>query len=505
MNEENNTVKKHIGVNFLFSMLISIILGLVNLGYPVLVGMLYGPELLGRFSVLFYWATLLNMPISNGLAIGITRFIAIKSKNDHLKIEGIGIKITLYYLFGLIIVYPLIGYFFFSLSIIEVVIVMFVLVNLAFHYLLRKSIQGKENFQYLLKIEVISFVIFIPFLVCITILPKLLSWNFVENYYYILFSPIIAYHFAFNCWLVINKRKQINLKSIFKLPSETKQILLFTLFMSLGALFSIGISQVQVIVSENYLTELELGVLGFWTPFLGIFGLLTISTGNLLLPRMTNLSKAEDEHILRSFVNIINWAFTLIFTSLAVLIFVIIAKYPVIMDVITLRKFNMDAFWLVVLLLGVREINFAINEPAMVYIRSSDKRVRFYPIVSSLHALVVIVSWIFLTPIYGIIGFAIGIASGSVIYTIINLIFLLVISKKKIGSNIIGFITNIIIGVGAIVLLQFWSSVVIIILIAIYAAAAISYGIYLIMNVLRNNDYNKDYTITTETTEEITN
>jgi len=498
MIEEDIKEKTSISINFLFSLFITLIFGIVNLGYPVFIGLLFGPETIGNYSVLFFWGTLLNVPISNGLAIGISRFIAMEGEDSRLKIEGIGVKVTTYYIFGSLIVYPILGYFVFSLSIIELVIVISLLVNLAFHYLFRKSIQGQEKFKLLLKYELISFAFFIPLMILFGILPNYLNWTSINSNYYYLFIPIIGYHFVFNIWMLISRRKQVNFQSFFKLPTNTKQILFYAFLMTLGSLFTIGMSQVQIIISENYLLEKELGILSFWTSTIMIFSLFTIAVGSLLLPRMTNLSNAPDKQLLYSFVNKANWALTLLFAPLSTMLFVIIAKYPIILDVLTLNKFDMITYWLVFILLAFRVVNEIIMEPTVSFILTSEKRIKYYPFASFIHSISVILTWIFLIPNldanYRIIGFVAGLAIGSILLSFMNLIYVLIITKKKIGSNIIAMFVNTILGAGAIILLQYWSSIVIVILSAIYALSALSYGIFLLIKMLKDRRYMFDHT-----------
>ena len=495
MSQNTEPINSSIGKNFIFSLLITIILGLVNIAYPIFIGLLFGPETIGNYSVLFYWSTLLNIPISNGLAIGITRFIATREEKDYSSIETIGIRITIFYIFGAILIYPFIGYFIFSLNYVEISVVIFLLINLAFHYLLRKSMQGREKFGQLFKIEIISFIFFIPLMILFGIFPQIFHWHYISDNYYFLLIPIIGYHMIFNIWMLINKRNQIRLSGFFTFPPETKGIIFYGLIMTIGSLFSIGMSQVQVIVSETYLNNLELGIIGFWTSVLTMGTLFTIAIGNLLLPRISNLTKNTDKHLLFKFVKFTNWSLMLIFAPISIILFVIIARYPIILETLTLKKFNMLQYWLVIILLLIRVINMLLIEPTRSYILSSEKRVRFFPIASLLHAMSVVISWIFLMPIYGIIGLAAGIAIGSFVFILVNSIYVLILSKAKIGLNIIGVIINSIIGTLAIILLENWNFNIIIIIISVYTVISIGFGIYLLIKILKNKKFEVDYTI----------
>lgn len=494
MNEKSTEIKKSIGKNFTYSFFITVIIGFVNILYPILIGLLYGPETIGNFSVLFYWSILLNIPISNGLAMGITRFIAANGKEDSIFFENLGARITFFYLLGVIIIYPIIGVTLFSLNAIEIIIVVILLINLSFHYLIRKSLQGQEKFHFLFKQELISFLVFIPIMVIFSILPHYIIWKKPIDTNYFLFLPLIFYHFLFNFLYIINRRKTITFENFFKFPAETKRILLYAFFIALGSFFSIGMSQIQIVVSNEYLNEIELGILSFWTAAIGIISIFTVSIGSLLLPRITNL-KAVDEYISKKFVNSVNWSLVLILAPFSTAIFVLFATYPHILDFITLYKYNMIDYWLVAILLCYKEINLLLLEPTMTSIFSSENKIRTYPITSFFSTISIILLWIFLTPIYGIFGFAIGIAFGSVILVVLNLIYILIVTKKAIGSHIIIFLLNSLFGVGSILLLQIWHNYIFLIIWSIIALITLGYGINLLVKILRNKEFTVEYTL----------
>ena len=485
---QDNKENKTLGKNFSFSLAITIIIGTVNMAYPILIGLLYGPEIIGNFSVLFYWSTLLNIPISNGLAMSITRYVAANDQKESFSLENLGIKISFLYLLGVIIIYPIIGLLFFSLEILEVVIILFLLINLAFHYLFRKIMQGQEKFRFLFYLELFSFVIFIPIMILLCILPYFLNWFNTSNPLFFLFLPVIIYHLLFNILFIISFREKISINKLFKFPPETKRILLFALFIALGALFSIGMSQIQIVVSNEYLNTIELGVLSFWTAAIAIINIFTVAIGSLLLPRTTNL-KMIDDTTSKKFINSMNWALTLIIAPLSSAIFVLFATYPIILDVITLYKFDMTKYWLIAILLCYKEVNLLIIEPTMALIFSSESKIRFYPIASFLSSISIVILWIFLTPLYGVFGFALGIAAGSAVLVLINLIYILIVTKKIVGTHIIIFLTNSLFSIGSLFIVYFWHNFILLIVWLIISIIAAGFGINLLLKILKDEKF----------------
>ena len=484
---------KSIGSNFIFSLFITVIIGLVNIVYPLVIGLVYGPETMGNFSVLFYWSTLLNIPISNGIAPAITRYIAASSTNNKETVENIGIKLSIYYIAGIILIYPIIGIFAFKLNVFEVLIVVGITIGLVVHYFYRNTLQGLEKFKTLLKMETISFLIFIPGMLCLGILPKVFEWTFLLDNYYFLFLPMLIFHIAFTIYILVIKRKKINFKSFFKLPNLTNKILLYALFVGLGGLFAFGMSKIQVIISDLFLDDFELGVLSFWDSAIAAITLLTVALGGLLLPRITNLQKfhKKQEFLAEEFVNRILWYLTFIISSIAGLVFLLFGSFPKILDVLTLNKYNMETYWLVVILLCFKEINFLILTPAISYILSSDKFVKFNPISSFIYSITVIVTWILMVPKVGIFGFPAGIAIGSLIHSLVILIFILIVSKKRIGLHIIPLLTIYALNLVSIILLSFINYIILLIIWGIITLVSIAFGLYKLIKLLKDSRFSQ--------------
>ncbi|HUT82288.1 MAG TPA: hypothetical protein VMZ29_13885 [Candidatus Bathyarchaeia archaeon] len=485
---------KSIGSNFIYSLFITIIIGLVNIVYPIMIGLIYGPETMGNFAVLFYWAALLNIPISNGIAPAISRFLAASSINETRIIENTGTKLTFYYIIGIIVFYPIIGIFAFKLNTIEVLIVVTITIGLVIHYLYRNALQGLEKFKTLFKMEIISFSIFASVMVVFGILPQVFQWTFILENYYFLFIPMLIFHLAFTICIVVSKRTvKFHFKFLFKLPKITKKILLYALFVGIGGLFAFGISKVQVIISDFYLNELELGVLSFWDSAIAAITLLTVALGGLLVPRITNLQKfhKEQEFLTEEFVNRILWYLSYIIIPIAGLMFLLFGSFPIILDALTLYKYNMESYWLVVILLCFKEVNFLILTPAISYILSSEKYVKFNPISSFIYSVAVVITWIILVPKVGIFGFPAGIAIGSLIHSLVIIAFILIISKKKIGLHIILVSIFYALNLVSIILLNYINNVILLSIWSVITLASVIFGFYKLFKMLKDKRFSQ--------------
>lgn len=484
---ESNSLK----VNLLASLLIILIIGLVNFGYPLLVGLLYGPEIIGNFSVLFYWATLLCIPISNGIAPSISRFIAASNNQNINTLESVGSKILSYYFIVLFIIFPIIASLILGFSFLEIFLILLLSISLAFHYVFRHSLQGQEQFKKLLKFELISFSIFIPSIVFITILPIVLNWITFQNFK-LLLIPVIIYHFIFDIIIATNRLKLISFKTFFNLPSISKSILKYAAFAGLSGLLAVGISQIQIVISDFYLIDFELGVLSFWNSIISAITLLSVALKGILVPRITHLRNYNDgEKLAFSLTNSFNWALTFIIVPVVGIIFLLIVAFPSVLDILTAHKYNMLTYWLIVILLCSKEVIFLILIPTSTFLLSSEKYIKFDSIASFVYSVSVIISWILLVPNYGIFGFAGGIAIGSVFCFIFNHILVLVISKKAIGLHI--FLALLLFSLVSVsILLQFlWSKSYMIFVSLIFTLPSIAIGIYKFIRILNTKEYSK--------------
>ncbi|MHA1211967.1 MAG: hypothetical protein ACTSSH_05850, partial [Candidatus Heimdallarchaeota archaeon] len=387
--------KRSIGSNFLYSIFITILIGIVNFIYPLVIGLLYGPQIMGNFSVLIYWALLLNIPVSNGLAPALSRFTAASGASEKGIIENTGAKLSFFYYLGVLFIYPVLGLLVFDLSAIELVLIMIFLLGLIIQNWFRYSMQGQERFSALFKVVLISFSVFLPAMICIGILPKVLSWSFFTNNYFFFIIPMLIFYLTFSLIVFISKFNDINLKTLITFPKITKNILLYALFIGFGGLLAIGMSKIQVIVTDLHLQdEFQLGVLSFWDSAIAVIIFLTIAIRGILVPRVTNLlkSKNQDNSIALDFISKLSWGFTLVIASIAGLVTILIGAYPGILDTLTFNKYNMTVYWLVAVLLIFKEINFLILIPSLSFIRSSEKYVRINPISTIVSATFIVIS-----------------------------------------------------------------------------------------------------------------
>jgi O-antigen/teichoic acid export membrane protein len=480
--------KNSVASNFLYSLFIILIIGIVNLGYPLLIGLLYSPETMGNFSILFNWSFFLAIPIANGIAPAISRFIAASKGNETSQLNRLGEKLTIFYLILAMIIFPLIGVFLFHLTIYDFLIVMFMLVAILFHYLFRYSLQGQERFRRLFKLELIAFAFFIPFMILFGVLPNVLGWTSLLNLHW-LFLPIIMYHVIFDILFFFIEIKRINLKKIFSFPEITKKILLYALLVGAGSLFSLGISQFQIIISDNYLGEFEVGVLGFWDSAIKPISLISVAIGALTVPRITNLRKSEERHDI-PFVNSMNYGLTLLLMPLFGLVFLIIAGFPNIFDYLGIAKYQTSTYWWIPILLGYQILNNLLATPTISFYSSSEKKVIVNPIVSFVYSLIVILSWLLLVPKWGIWGFASGIAIGSLFFSFLIQIIVLFMTKGRIGLHLILSFIFTLLGVGSVFLLQYTLMDWLVIMVwTLLLVPSIVFGIRTIVKVLKNKDY----------------
>ena len=500
-------IRKNIGSNFLFSFIVILIIGLVNIGYPLLIGLLYSAETMGNFSVLFNWAFFLAIPIANGIAPAISRFIAAKTGDETPQINKIGGKITIFYLVMAIIIFPLIGVFVFQLDIFDLLIVISMLIVIILHYLFRYSLQGQERFSRLFKLEIISFAIFLPFMVIFGVLPNILGWTGLTGFHW-LFFPVIVYHLAFDILYLFAETKMMDIKEIFSFPEITKKILLYALFVGIGSLFSLGVSQIQIIISDKFLTEFRVGVLGFWDSAIKPISLISVAIGAMTIPRITNLQKSKEEHDV-SFVNKINYGLTLLILPIFGLIFLIIAGYPNLFDHLGLTKYQTVIYWIIPIFLCFQVVNNLIATPTISYYSSSERKVIINPIISFAYSLIVIISWIILVPRWDIWGFVSGIAIGSLVFSLAIQITALIITKRKIGMHVFVMLAFYILGGLSLILVNYISIIILLVLWSCITISSVVIGILLLIKVLKNRDYSITYeeqaTKTDETTNSTTN
>ncbi|MHA1354546.1 MAG: hypothetical protein ACTSR1_05170, partial [Candidatus Heimdallarchaeota archaeon] len=201
-----------------------------------------------------------------------------------------------------------------------------------------------------------------------------------------------------------------------------------------GSLLGLGLSKIQIIISDSYLSDYETGVLSFWNNAAAPFSLVAITLSAILVPRISNINKFK-EKLANPFINKALWALSLTLIPLIGLFFLLIAKYPNVLDVLTFGKYNTVKYWPIIILLCFQATTSLLNSPITAYFASFEKKVIFNLTTSLINSTSIIVSWILLVPVLGIFGFAGGIAIGGLIGSTISMIIALILSKGKIGSH----------------------------------------------------------------------
>lgn len=473
--------------NFILSTFVVIIIGIVNIIYPILIGLMYLPETMGNFSVIISWVSFVSIPIINGIAPTTSRFIAANSNSKRNIIFTSGVKISIYYMLFALLLIPLIGIFVFSLSFFDILFILILLFGILFHYLFRHSLQGQEKFKELFIIEILSFIIFIISLLFFTILPYFLNWSSMQNFY-LLFIPILIYHLSFDVIFIIIHWKQFSLKGFFVFPDLIKNFLKYAALVGVGSFLNLGINQIQIIISDLHLSDFEVGELGFWNSAIASISLISIALSSIIVPRITKLLK-NNSNVEKPFVNSINWALILCILPIFGLLLILIGAYPGFLDKLTLSKYQMETYWLIPILLCFQIINSLLTAPTICYFSASENYVKYNSITSFIYSIFVIISWIILVPLIGIFGFAAGLAIGAFVFGLSVQIIALVITKKQIGMHfIILNIIYILIGL-SIFLLNYIPSIVLIIIWSIPILPSLFFGIKKIVGIVKNESY----------------
>jgi len=432
MNENLHTT--NVMKNSIYSILITVITGCVNTVYPLIVGIIFGAEIIGDFSFLFSWIILISIPIVNGITPSIARFIAANSKVMSKKIEGDGLKYTIFYLIIVSFTFPFFSLIF-DLKVFEIMIIILSITFYSIHSVFRKSMQGEERFRTLFKYELASFLFFIPFSI-LSILLKMFILNY--NAVFILLLPILFFNFIFDIFFI----KTIIANLFFwklNILHLRKRILSYAMFVGLGSLFSLGLSQSQIIISDLYLSREEVGILGFWSSAMSPIVLLYVALSSMLISRVTNL-KRNDHRVSLEFISTLNWSIHLLFLPFFGIIILIVAFFPQILDYLTFNRFNMVLNWPIFVYFLIGYLSNFLTSPSVSLLSSSEKLVHFNPFLAFFRTVVVLLFWIFSVPKFGMIGFALGFSFGGVFYYIVVHIVVFFISNKKVGKELLFYV-----------------------------------------------------------------
>jgi len=482
----NQTISR----NFLFSTVVTLIIGIVNMLYPLVVGLFNDVEIMGDFTILIFWSVILSIPIQNGLSPALSRFIAASDEDDEQPLKSLSLKISAIYLLIVFMSFPFLGYYLFIIDLLEVFVIIALFSVSIFHYLFRNMLLGQEKFKQLFLIEIVSLVIFLMFAVFFGILPGILNWSHLERDYYFCI-PIIAYHFTFNALFLLFIYRKFTFRKFFKFPSITKNILKYSFLIGFGSILGLGINKLQIIISEKYLSSFEVGVLSFWNYAIAPLLLLSIALGAILLPRVSNLHKYKYD-LINPFINKTNWAVSLFITPLLGSILLLIAIFPNLLAFSALSKYQSNIYWPIIILLGLQATTSLLSTPTMAYFSSSEKKVIFNLLISLIYTISIIISWVLLIPNYGIFGFAIGIAIGGLTSSISTQIIALIVTKGKIGLHILFEILIYCFFGLNIYLIKYWLYLPII-LWFVFSFPVFIIGIRLFISILTKKDYSIRY------------
>ena len=476
--------------NLIDSILIVILIGFVNTLYPIIIGLIYTAEIMGKVAIVMSWINFASIPIVNGIAPAIARFIAASEEKDDIDIEETGTKSSTLYLSIILIPLLIIEIFVFSLDYITIIPILLILIFNVFHYLYRKALQGREDFILLRNIQLISFLIFIPFCVLSLVFSRLIT-NDISVL--VLMVPVLVYHISFCIIFFVKRRDEytLNFKDIIKKRTKKeKDIYIYALQVGAASLFSLGITQIQIPLSSIYLSDFEIGVLGFWTNAIALLTLLAIAMTSMLVSRISNLLK-QDRKVADSFTRDTNWAIHLIFLPLSALLMAIIAAYPSFLDVLTFDKYRTDLYWLVVVLLAFQIISYLVATPIRCYFLSDKSLLKWVIISTGISSIVTIIGWIVAVPSLGIFGFAIGIAIGGFVLNIAYQLIAFIISKTYFGKQMFYYIVQSMVIAGCIAAIYYTNmSLIVVILLSILASGISSYGIYKLIKTMRIKKYN---------------
>jgi O-antigen/teichoic acid export membrane protein len=427
------TESSDLRTNMTLSLLITFISGLATTIYPIFIGMLYSSTLMGQFAILYSWVTFLSIPIANGIAPAIMRFIAVSSDESAGGLEELGFQISVIYFLSVFICLIPLNIVVFHFNLAQIFFMLILLFMVKTHFIFKKSLQGREFFQELFRIEVISFILFIfgtiLFLFVLPIDDGPLGWY--------LLIPMIIYHLAFNSIYIIPKVRMLefNILELKIFNYDWESILKYSAFIGFGSLLGLGLSQIQIILSDLYFSDYEVGVLGFWKYVVAALGFIPVAILSLLIVRISNLRKVKSE-LAFEFVNSINWSISMIVVPLFGLIVLLSSFYPSLIDILTFSKYQMSIYWPIFVFLLFQAIGSILNTPTLSYTHSSQKYVRIDTFSTIIYSTITVISWIIFVPLFQIFGFALGIAVGSLSNQIVLQISVMKITNKAIGSQL---------------------------------------------------------------------
>ena len=149
----------------------------------------------------------------------------------------------------------------------------------------------------------------------------------------------------------------------------------------------------------------------------------------------------------------------------------------------------MDIYWLVPIILSFQVVSSLLSSITISYFSASEKRIIFNPITSFLYSCSIIISWVFLVPKFGILGFAGGMTIGGFIINLILNIIAIIITKGKIGLHIFALIFLFAINVSCLIIYPMTSMKYGLIIWSIITVISLVIGSFLVIKILKNKEY----------------
>ena len=311
--------------NFYFSIIFSVINGIVNVIYPLFIGIYLGPVNYSSFAILLAIINLFILLNESVLLPSSIRFVSsanIDTRNEIYSSNWIiyfSLLITAFILFSL-------TQTIFSLStFIQYFIFCILLIFITLHRYLRSVFQGLELYRHLDTLEIISLILGLLSLILILV-TKVNSW---ESFFY----PLIVYQLTFTL-LSVFSYNVLRFKPIVDIPI-IKKILRYGFFVGLGSLFSLGLTQYQIIFTSSKFSKLNTGQVAFWSYLVFPFTIFILSLTNAIFPRMVKLSQIDQLKVFHIFTRITKY---LIIISMSIVI---------LLNLVILNVYNLKIHFLI--------------------------------------------------------------------------------------------------------------------------------------------------------------
>ena len=359
---ESTSIQK----NFLASIITTVFIGLINVFYPILIGLLFSSKQIGILALILSWTQLLSIPISNGIAPASLHFIAARGKEVRSSVQSSSFFLSFLCIIFVAFILPITIHQEFQLSFIDLMLIVINTTVSSFHVLFRMMLQGKELFQKVAIYEGISLGISILGFSFIYITN---SFNPIITSSIFLLIPILINHFSFLLFslkklgIPILKLRVINSKTIW-------EIMRFAFYVSSGSIASLGLANLQIILAERLSDFTTFGIFCFWSYLTLPFEIIAIALGNLLLARMSNLSKMgkdNEVHLTAS----LNEVFSEIIIPLSMLLIYLIYYFSFIFDFLTLNKYQASTYWPIILMFFLKALVSIMIIPSTSYIAAS--------------------------------------------------------------------------------------------------------------------------------------